>query len=95
LAAIPANEDIRRKSANYDIVGRPGSAWGPLFEELAANVADAPPLRPKPLSQDALLGLFKSEAVGRNVVLEPASHEDMCGSSLVEKATLEIVYDTV
>jgi len=95
LAAIPANEDIRRKSANYDIVGRPGSAWGPLFEELAANVAEAPPLRPKPLSQDALLGLFKSEAVGRNVVLEPASHEDMCGSSLVEKATLEIVYDTV
>ena len=95
LAAIPANEDIRRKSANYDIVGRPGSAWGPLFERLAANVADAPPLRPKPLSQDALLGLFKSEAVGRNVVLEPASHEDMCGSSLIEKATLEIVYDTV
>jgi chlorophyllide a reductase subunit X len=42
-----------------------------------------------------LLGLFKSEAVGRNVVLEPASHEDMCGSSLIEKATLEIVYDTV
>jgi hypothetical protein len=28
-------------------------------------------------------------------VLEPASHEDMCGSSLVEKATLEVVYDTV
>jgi chlorophyllide a reductase subunit X len=95
LAAIPANEDIRRKSANYDIVGRPGSAWGPLFEQLAANVAEAPPLRPKPLTQDALLGLFKSEAVGRNVVLEPASHEDMCGSSQVEKATLEIVYDTV
>jgi chlorophyllide a reductase subunit X len=95
LAAIPANEDIRRKSANYDIVGRPGTIWGPLFEELAANVAEAPPLRPKPLTQDALLGLFKGEVVGRNVVLEPASHEDMCGSSLIEKATLEIVYDTV
>jgi chlorophyllide a reductase subunit X len=95
LAAIPANEDIRRKSANYDIVGRPGTAWGPLFEELAANVATAPPLRPKPLTQDQLLGLFKGEVVGRNVVLEPASHEDMCGSSHVEKATLEIVYDTV
>ena len=95
LAAIPANEDIRRKSANYDIVGRPGTAWGPLFEELAANVAKAPPLRPKPLTQDQLLGLFKGEVVGRNVVLDPASHEDMCGSSHVEKATLEIVYDTV
>jgi chlorophyllide a reductase subunit X len=95
LAAIPANEDIRRKSANYDIVGRPGTAWGPLFEQLAANVATAPPLRPKPLTQDALLGLFKGDVVGRNVVLQPASHEDMCGSSFVEKATLEVVYDTV
>jgi chlorophyllide a reductase subunit X len=66
-----------------------------LFEQLAANVAEAPPLRPKPLTQDQLLALFKSEVVGRNVVLEPASHEDMCGSSYVEKATLEIVYDNV
>ena len=95
LAAIPANDDIRRKSANYDIVGRPGTVWASLFEELAANVADAPPLRPKPLSPDALLGLFKSEVTGRHYVLEPASHEDMCGSSHVEKASLEIVYDTV
>jgi chlorophyllide a reductase subunit X len=95
LAAIPANEDIRRKSANYDIVGRPGTTWAPLFEQLAANVAEAPPLRPKPLTQDGLLALFKSEVVGRNVVLVPASHEDMCGSSVVEKASLEIVYDTV
>jgi chlorophyllide a reductase subunit X len=93
LAAIPANEDIRRKSANYDIVGRPGTAWGPLFEQLAANVADAPPLRPKPLTQEGLLGLFKSEVVGRNIVLEPASREDMCGSAQLEKASLEIVYD--
>jgi chlorophyllide a reductase subunit X len=95
LAAIPANEEIRRMSANYDIVGRPGTTWGPLFEQLAANVAEAPPLRPKPLTQDGLLGLFKSEAVGRNVRLEPASHEDMCGQSLIERPSLEIVYDTV
>ena len=94
LAAIPANEDIRRKSANYDIVGRPGTPWGALFEQLAANVAAAPPLRPKPLTQDGLLALFKGEVVGRSVVLEPASHEDMCGSSFVEKPSLEIVYDT-
>ena len=95
LAAIPANEDIRRKSANYEIVGRPGGAWGPLFEGLAAMVAAAPPLRPKPLSQDGLLGLFKGEVVGRNVVLEPASQEDMCGVAHVERPSLEVVYDTV
>ena len=81
LAAIPADDDIRRKSANYDIVGRPGTTWGPLFEELAAkNVSEAPPLRPRPLTQDGLLALFKGEVVGRNVVLDPASLEDMCGS---------------
>jgi chlorophyllide a reductase subunit X len=95
LAAIPANEDIRRKSASYEIVGRPGGAWGPLFGELAQKVAESEPLRPKPLSQEGLLGLFKSEAVGRGVVLEPASTEDMCGPTLIERPSLEIVYDTV
>jgi 3,8-divinyl chlorophyllide a/chlorophyllide a reductase subunit X len=95
LAAIPAHEDIRRKSANYEIVARPDGQWGPLFAELAKNVAEAPPVRPKPLTQDGLLGLFKSEVVGRDVVLEPATIEDMCGRSVVEKPSLEIVYDTV
>ena len=95
LAAIPANEEIRRKSANYEIIGRPESNWGALFAELATQVAEAPPVRPKPLTQDALLGLFKGEAVGRNVVLQPATFEDMCGASLVHKPSLEVVYDTV
>ena len=80
LAAIPADDDIRRKSANYEIIGRPGGRWAPLFEELAQQVADAPPVRPTPLTHDTLLGLFKGDAVGRDVVLEPATLEDMCGS---------------
>jgi 3,8-divinyl chlorophyllide a/chlorophyllide a reductase subunit X len=62
---------------------------------LAANVAEAPPVRPKPLSQDGLLGLFKGEAVGRGVVLQPATFEDMCGSAQIYKPSLEVVYDTV
>jgi chlorophyllide a reductase subunit X len=95
LAAIPADDDIRRKSANYEIIGRPGGRWAPLFEKLATNVAEAPPVRPVPLSQDALLGLFKSEAVGRDVRLEPATAADMCGGVLVERPSLEVVYDTV
>lgn len=95
LASIPANEDIRRKSANYEIVARPGAQWGPMFEELARNVADAPPRRPAPLSQDGLLGLFKGESVGRHVVLEPATMEDMCGSTAVSKPSLEVIYDNV
>jgi len=95
LASIPAHEDIRRKSANYQIIGTPGSEWAGLFEELATNVATAPPVHPRPLNHDALLGLFKGEAVGRDVKLQPATLEDMCGGSFVEKPSLEVVYETV
>jgi 3,8-divinyl chlorophyllide a/chlorophyllide a reductase subunit X len=95
LAAIPAHDDIRRKSANYEIIGRPGTQWAPLFEKLAASVAQAPPVRPTPLTQDGLLSLFKSEAVGRGVVLDPATAADMCGGVVVEKPSLEVVYETI
>jgi len=95
LAAIPAHDDIRKKSANYEIIGRPGTEWAPLFEMLATNIADAPPVRPTPLDHDGLLSLFKSEDVGGNFVLEPASFEDMCGGVAVEKPSLEVVYDSV
>ena len=93
LAAIPADEDIRRKSAKYEIIGRPGTPWASLFEELAANVASAPPLLPRPLDQDTLLGLFKGDAVGRDVVLESATLEDMCGPRVARKRSLEVLYD--
>ena len=69
LAAIPADDDIRRKSANYEIVGKPGGRWAPLFEALAHQVAVAPPVRPTPLSQDDLLNLFTADSVRRDVVL--------------------------
>ena len=95
LAAIPANEDIRKKSANYEIIGRPGGQWAAVFEELATNVAEAPPLRPKPMTQDGLLGLFKGDVVGRGVVLQPATFEDMMGKAHVEKKSLEVIYETV
>ncbi len=93
LSAIPADEDIRRKSANYEIVGTPGGRWASLFEQLGMEVATAPPLRPTPLSHDDLLGLFKGDAVGRGYVLQPASMEDMCAAGLVEKPSLEVVYE--
>jgi chlorophyllide a reductase subunit X len=95
LASIPAHEDIRRKSASYEIVGRPDGPWGPLFAALAEQVASAPPLRPAPLSQEALLGLFKGETVGRDVVLTPAAIEDMCGVERRAKPSLEVVYQGV
>lgn len=93
LSVIPANDDIRRKSASYEIIGRPESQWGPLFEELASNVAKAPPVRPKPMAPDDLLGLFSASQVGRDYVLEPATIFDMVGKNEIIKPTLEVIYD--
>ncbi|WP_322514028.1 chlorophyllide a reductase iron protein subunit X [Rhodopseudomonas palustris] len=95
LSAIPADDDIRKKSANYEIIGKPDGEWGSLFEALAANVATAPPVRPTPLTQDGLLGLFTSDITGRDVVLLPATIEDMCGASVLNKPSLEVIYDAV
>ncbi len=95
LSAIPANEDIRRKSANYEIIGKPGGEWAAMFELLAEQVAEAPPVRPTPLTHDALLGLFKGDAVGRSVVLQPATEADMCPATVNNKASLEVIYEGV
>ena len=95
LGSIPADDDIRRKSANYQIIGSPGTRWAPLFEALAEQVALAPPVRPEPLTSDGLLGLFKSQDTGRNYVLEPATVEDLCGKTIVETKSLEVIYDAV
>ncbi len=93
LASIPADEDIRRKSASYEIIGRPDGRWGSLFETLGMNVAEAPPVRPKPLTGDGLLGLFSASTTGRDYVLDPATPADMRGGAIVEQKTLEIIYD--
>ncbi len=93
LAAIPADEDIRRKSANYQIIGKPGDRWASLFESLAENVATAPPVRPTPLTQDGLLGLFSPDQTGAAYTLTPATQADMRGGVFAEKHSLEIVYD--
>jgi chlorophyllide a reductase subunit X len=95
LTAIPADEDIRRKSANYQIVGKPGGEWASLFETLAENVATAPPLRPTPLDQDGLLGLFSENEIGANYKLIPASQADMRGGVYETKPSLEVIYDEV
>lgn len=95
LAAIPADEELRRKSAAYQIVGTHATPWGKLFEELAGNVADAPPLRPRPLTPDALLGLFETDEEYRVVDLVPATDEDLRGINAVAKKSLEVIYDDV
>jgi chlorophyllide a reductase subunit X len=93
LASIPADDDLRKKSANYQIVGTGTSPWGSLFAGLAEAVGIAPPIRPRPLDQDGLLALFDAKDTGGNVVLEPATDADMRGKNAVTKASLEVVYD--
>ncbi len=93
LAAIPADDELRKKSANYQIVGTMESTWGPLFAELGMNAAAAPPVRPTPLDQDGLLGLFDSSQTGGDVVLEPATDTDMRGKYSKPKESLEVIYD--
>jgi len=94
LAAIPAHDDIRKKSANYEIIGKPGSPWAALFEELGINVAEAPPVQPTPLDQDGLLALFDSQEA-EGFTMTPATAADMCGVNHVEKPSLEVIYDEV
>ena len=95
LAAIPQDDDLRKKSANYQIVGTSKSQWGELFAGLGDAVAVAPPGHPHPLTQDGLLGLFSAEETGADFVLTPASDADMRGKNAVLKKSLEVVYDDV
>ena len=93
LAAIPQDDDLRKKSANYQIVGTAQSRWGALFSELADAVSIAPPVRPAPLDQDGLLILFDSKDTGGDYVLVPATDIDMRGKNAEPKGSLEVIYD--
>ncbi len=95
LAAIPQDDDLRKKSANYQIVGTMESQWGALFAALGEEVAVAPPVRPTPLDQDGLLGLFDASETGGDVVLEPATDMDMRGKNAAPQESLEVIYDSV
>ena len=71
----------------------PAAAGRRCSRTLGEQVADAPPVRPNPLTQDALLGLFKGEAVGRGVVLEPGDDRGHVRHDRAEKPSLEVVYE--
>ncbi|MEL7252991.1 MAG: chlorophyllide a reductase iron protein subunit X [Pseudomonadota bacterium] len=93
LASIPQDDDLRKKSANYQIVGTAKSQWGDLFAGLSEQVSDAPPVRPTPLSQDELLELFDGSETGAGFELVPATDEDMRGKNAKPKVSLEVIYD--
>ncbi|MEM7733998.1 MAG: hypothetical protein AAF280_14620, partial [Pseudomonadota bacterium] len=88
-----SNFSMRKKSANYQIVGTDKSQWGGLFAGLADQVSEAPPVRPTPLSQDGLLDLFDGSETGAGFELVPATDEDMRGKNAKPKVSLEVIYD--
>lgn len=93
LSAIPADDDIRRKSASYEIIGHPESRWADMFDALAKGVASSTPEQPSPLSQDQLLGLFAGSEDESAVPMTPASAADLRGKHFVDKPSLEVIYD--
>jgi chlorophyllide a reductase subunit X len=64
-----------------------------MFAGLAEAVGIAPPVRPKPLDQDGLLGLFDAKDTGGDYQLVPATDTDMRGKYAVVKPSLEVIYD--
>ena len=62
---------------------------------LGDAVGIAPPVRPAPLDQDGLLGLFDASETGGDYVLVPATDMDMRGKNAVPKESLEVVYEDV
>jgi 3,8-divinyl chlorophyllide a/chlorophyllide a reductase subunit X len=79
----------RSWAAREHAMGAPSSRSWPM------GWPTAPPLRPNPLDHDGLLDLFKGDAVGRGVVLTPASPSDMMGGRTIQRESLEIIYETV
>ena len=67
------NQRITRSSAPWT------AQWGALFAALGDAVAIAPPVRPTPLDQDGLLGLFDAKDTGGDYELVPATDMDMRG----------------
>jgi chlorophyllide a reductase subunit X len=92
LASIPADDDLRKKSANYEIVGKPDGQWGRSSPAGRAGgrgaAACAQTARP-----GRLLALFDGKDTGAGFVLEPATQADMRGVDYAPKPSLEVVYD--
>jgi chlorophyllide a reductase subunit X len=42
-----------------------------------------------------LLGLFSADVTGRDFVMTPATEVDMTGKTVIDRPTLEVVYDEV
>ena len=93
LAAIPQDDDLRKKSANYQIVGTTESQWGGLFAELGEAVG----MRHLCVRRHLIKTVFwvcstpKIRVVITSWCLPRT--EDMRGKFSKPKVSLEVVYD--
>ncbi len=89
-----ANEDIRRKSANYEIIGKPGGDWGPLFEALALKRGGGTAAASDTAGSGWPAGLFSGDASDAALCWNGQSRGHV-RRYIVERPSLEVIYDTV
>ena len=96
LASIPADEDIRRKSANYEIIGRPETRWAPLFDDAGDQCRRGraePSEAPHPGSVARPL---QGRGGGDAATSWSRPRWKTCAAmALKPKPSLEVIYDTV
>jgi chlorophyllide a reductase subunit X len=93
LASIPQDDDLRKKSANYQIVGTAESQWGAAVRctgrERRRSAADAAvAAEPGPVA-----GTVRRLRNRRGHRAGPATDTDMRGKNAAPKASLEVIYD--
>ena len=94
LAAIPADEDIRKQERQLRDHRPPRRSLGAAVRGPAPT--PLPPRRRCSRSRcrrTACSASSSGETVGRDVVLLPATMADMCGRPMSSRPSLEVVYD--
>jgi chlorophyllide a reductase subunit X len=89
------DDDIRRKSANYEIIGKPDGRWGAAVRGAGQQRRRGAAGAPEAADQDGCSNLFDGEDTGRDFVLEPATSRGHVRRRTPEKPSLEVVYDDV
>ena len=96
LASIPADEDIRRKSANYEIIGMPGGRWGAAVR--GRSRPTSPTRRrtiPTPLTPGRTARPVRQRGDRPRRRARACHLRGHVRHAAVQKPSLEVVYDSV
>jgi 3,8-divinyl chlorophyllide a/chlorophyllide a reductase subunit X len=95
LAAIPATRRSAARAPTTRSSASPGGSGAAVRANSRQNVADAPPVRPKPLTQDGCSACSRARRSAATWCSSRRRWKTCAARSQVEKPTLEVVYDTV